>query len=80
VSALHAARAAAPRRTDRRTDRLTADLVDVGLTYTDVFGFDRGEDFFICTVVAPHIYRRVLLGPRRHRRHPGEDGAVLAIE
>jgi hypothetical protein len=52
---------------ERRWDYLSADLVDVGLTFADVYGFDKGEDFFICTVVAPHVYRRVLLGPRRRR-------------
>jgi len=65
-------------RPDRRADSLTADLVDVGLMYARVFGFDRGEDFFMCTVVAPHVYRRVLLGPCRERKPPDDDESMAA--
>jgi hypothetical protein len=50
---------------DRRKDWVMADLVDVGLLYVHVFGRDRGLSYFRCTVVAPHVYRRVLLGTHR---------------
>jgi hypothetical protein len=52
-------------RPDRRKDRVTADLVDIGLLFADVFGMDRGESYFCCTAVPSNTYRRVLLGPRR---------------
>jgi len=50
---------------DRRKDQVMADLVDVGLLFVDVFGRDRGLSYFRCTVVAPHVYQRVLLGTHR---------------
>lgn len=55
---------------DRRKDRVMADLVDVGLLFVDVFGRERGLSFFRCTVVAPHVYQRVLLGTHRHAGPP----------
>jgi hypothetical protein len=63
---------------DRRKDSLTADLIDVGLMFARVFGRNRGEDFFMCTVVAPHIYRRVLLGPSRERTPPDDADEPVA--
>jgi hypothetical protein len=50
---------------DRRKDQVMADLVDVGLLFVDVFGRERGLSFFRCTIVAPHVYQRVLLGTHR---------------
>lgn len=52
-------------RPDRREDTLTADLVDIGLMFVDVFGRHRGETYFRATVIEPAVYRRVLLGPCR---------------
>lgn len=63
----------------RREDDVTADLIEVGLLFVDVFGRERGETFFSCTVVEPRIYRRVLLGPsRKHTRRDDGDDAALA--
>jgi hypothetical protein len=50
---------------DRRKDRVMADLLDVGLLFVDVFGRDHGLSYFRCTVVAAHVYQRVLLGTHR---------------
>lgn len=50
---------------ERRKDKAMADLVEVGLLFVQVFGRDKGFAYFQCTVVEPHVYRRVLLG--RHR-------------
>lgn len=58
---------------DRRKDQVMADLVEIGLLYVDVFGRERGLNFFRCTVVAPHVYRRVLLGTHRQAQaQPGD--------
>jgi hypothetical protein len=57
---------------DRRKDQVMADLVDVGLLFVDVFGRDRGLSFFRCTVVAPHVYQRVLLGAYRQPQPQGD--------
>ena len=56
---------------ERRKDDAMADLVDVGLLFVRVFGRDRGFAYFQCTVVEPHVYRRVLLG--RHRGFDEQD-------
>lgn len=52
-------------RIDRRQDGITADLVDIGLMFADVFGPYCGESYFRTSVVKPAVYRRVLLGPCR---------------
>lgn len=52
-------------RLDRRQDKITADLVEVGLMFAEVFGRDRGETYFRASAVEPAVYRRVLLGPCR---------------
>jgi hypothetical protein len=63
---------------DRRKDQVMADLVEIGLLFTDVFGRERGASFFRCTIVAPHVYQRVLLGG--HRRHgPREEPDEFAF-
>jgi hypothetical protein len=62
---------------DRRADTLTADLVEIGLLFIKVFGLDRGQGFFRCTIVEAHVYRRVLLGPRRRRRQQRGGAADL---
>lgn len=56
-----------------RLDSSTADLVEVGLLFTDVFGRHQGEKFFRCTTVPPHVYRRVLLGPARALSRRADD-------
>jgi hypothetical protein len=53
------------KRPERRQDIVTADLVDIGLMFADVFGRDRGEVYFRTSVVEPAVYRRVLRGPSR---------------
>lgn len=64
---------------DRRRDQVMADLVEVGLVYVDVFGRDRGLSFFRCTIVAPHVYQRVLLGNFRRPHAPsGPDDLAFA--
>lgn len=65
-------------RPDRRRDRVMADLVEIGLLFTDVFGRERGVSFFRCTIVAPHVYQRVLLGAHR-RQGPRKDADELAF-
>ena len=65
---------------DRRKDRLMADLVDVGLLFVDVFGRDHGLGCYRCTIVAPHVYQRVLTGTHRLPRPPaGPDEPAFAI-
>jgi hypothetical protein len=59
---------------ERRKDRAMADLVEVGLMFVQVFGRDKGFAYFQCTVVEPHVYRRVLLG--RHRGFDERDRPI----
>lgn len=59
-------------RPERRTDQIMADVVEVGLLFVDVFGGNCGLSFFACTIVAPHVYHRVLSG--RYRRPQLPDG------
>jgi hypothetical protein len=63
---------------DRRKDWVMADLVDVGLLFMQVFGRERGLSFFRCTIVAPHVYQRVLLGTHRLPQ-PADDRDGLAF-
>lgn len=63
-----------------REDAVTADLIDVGLLFVEVFGQHRGENFFKCTIVQPHVYRRVLLGPARKTARGGDDGDLLPVD
>jgi hypothetical protein len=63
-----------------REDTVTADLIDVGLLFVEVFGQHRGENFFRCTLVQPHVYRRVLLGPARKTTRGGDDGDLLPVD
>jgi hypothetical protein len=63
-----------------RADGVTADLVEVGLLFTDVFGRHQGEDFFRCTSVPPHVYRRVLLGPARMVSRRGDDTGLVTSD
>jgi hypothetical protein len=65
---------------DRREDVVTADLVDIGLLFVRVFGRERGQVYFTCTVVDPHVYRRVLLGPHRQTQRRGGTGETVPAE
>ena len=63
---------------DRRRDQVMADLVEVGLLFVRVYGHERGLGFFRCTIVAPHVYQRVLLGPHRQAQPQGDpDGLAF---
>jgi len=55
-------------RPERRRDPAMADIVEVGLLFATVFGWNKAEIFFRRTVVEPHVYRRVLLGYSRVRQ------------
>mgnify|MGYP005809698321 CR=1 FL=1 len=55
---------------ERRVDAVTADVVEVGLLYVDVFGRSNAEAYFTATDVAPAVYRRVMRGIFRR---PGRD-------
>lgn len=60
---------------ERRRDEIMSDVVDIGVIFVDVFGPATGLTFFQCTIVAQHVYERVLLGPRRRvrqRRKPDD--------
>jgi hypothetical protein len=65
---------------DRRQDPKTAALVEVGLLFVKVFGKHTGQRYFRCTVVAPHVYQRVLLGPRRPSPSQGDTGDMVSTD
>jgi hypothetical protein len=59
-------------RVERRVDAATADFVDVGILYMEVFGRSCGEAFFDGADIAPAVYGRIIRGPCR-RIAPGGD-------
>lgn len=63
---------------ERRKDGTTADVVDVGLLFAAVFGRDKAEHFFRCTIVEPFVWRRILLGIAR--RKEGDEIAGSAAD
>jgi hypothetical protein len=67
-------------RPDRRQDRVSADLVDIGLMFVKVFGWDKGESYFACTAIEAHVYQRVLLGPHREPVPRGDRDARAPAE
>ena len=62
---------------ERRVDAVTADVVEVGLLYVDVFGRSNAEAYFAATDVAPAVYRRVVRGTFRRPDRGHDSGAEL---
>jgi hypothetical protein len=62
---------------DRRKDEATADMVDIGLLYSRIYGLDLGVKYFEQTSVAPQVFDRVLSGTFRRARelHEPDDPA-----
>lgn len=67
------------RNPDRRVDLITADIIDIGMLFAKVFGRHHAENYFRCTVVEPHVYRRILLGQARGRPGPGDAGELVPL-
>lgn len=57
---------------ERRTDILTADIVQIGVYFLEVYGKCNAEAFFMGTDIPPAVYRRVI-GGRFRSRKPGGD-------
>lgn len=57
---------------ERRTDMLTADIVQIGVYFLEVYGKCNAEAFFMGTDIPPAVYRRVI-GGRFRSRKPGGD-------
>jgi hypothetical protein len=57
---------------ERRTDILTADIVQIGIYFLEVYGKCNAEAFFMGTDVPPTVYRRVIGGQFRTRKAGGD--------
>jgi hypothetical protein len=57
---------------ERRTDILTADIVQIGIYFLEVYGKCNAEAFFMGTDVPPTVYRRVIGGKFRSRKAGGD--------
>jgi hypothetical protein len=57
---------------ERRTDMLTADIVQIGIYFLEVYGKCNAEAFFMGTDVPPTVYRRVIDGRFRNRKSGGD--------
>lgn len=55
----------------KRVDIETADLVEVGLLYMNVYGVSATLSFFRCTPIRQKVYERVIFALRRNCRAGG---------
>ena len=58
---------------ERRTDILTADIVQIGIYFLEVYGKCNAEAFFMGTDVPRTVYRRVIGGQFRTRKPGGAE-------
>jgi len=57
---------------ERRADAVTADVVQVGIVFMDVFGRDNAEAYFWTAAIEPDVYRRILAGRFRSMARGGD--------
>ena len=47
---------------ERRADVFTADFIQIGISFMNVFGRENAEVFFLTAGIEPAVYRRVIAG------------------
>jgi hypothetical protein len=57
---------------ERRTDAFTADMIQVGIFFMNVFGRGNAEAFFLAAGIEPAVYRRVVAGRFRAAAQDGD--------
>lgn len=60
---------------ERRDDAFTADIIQIGISFMDVFGRDNAEAFFLTSGIEAAVYRRVIAGRFRTAARDGDADA-----
>ncbi|KQY00803.1 hypothetical protein ASD28_10430 [Massilia sp. Root133] len=54
---------------ERRVDAVTADVIQVGIIFMNVYGRGNADAFFLTADIVPTVYRRIIAGRFRRTVH-----------